>query len=52
MVWQIDRLGRVTYEIIKLMVEWQEMGAVFQNSSEEIDTSKKWEANDLFKNGS
>jgi DNA invertase Pin-like site-specific DNA recombinase len=28
-VWRIDRLGRTTYELIKLMVEWKEMG-VFQ----------------------
>lgn len=29
MIWQIDRLGRATYEIIKLMVEWKEMDVKF-----------------------
>ena len=38
-VWRIDRLGRTTYELIKLMVEWKEMGVDFRSISEGIDTS-------------
>ena len=40
-VWRIDRLGRATYELIKLMVEWKEMGVEFRSISEGIDTSTK-----------
>lgn len=40
-VWRIDRLGRATYELIKLMVEWKEMGVDFRSISEGIDTSTK-----------
>jgi len=40
-VWWIDRLGRSTYELIKLMVEWKEMGVHFRSISEGIDTSTK-----------
>lgn len=40
-VWRIDRLGRATYELIKLMVEWKEMGVNFRSISEGIDTSTK-----------
>jgi DNA invertase Pin-like site-specific DNA recombinase len=40
-VWRIDRLGRATHELIKLMVEWKEMGVDFQSISEGIDTSTK-----------
>jgi len=40
-VWRIDRLGRTTYELIKLMVEWKEMGVEFRSISEGIDTSTK-----------
>lgn len=40
-VWRIDRLGRATYELIKLMVEWKEMGVHFRSISEGIDTSTK-----------
>lgn len=40
-VWRIDRLGRTTYELIKLMVEWKEMGVDFRSISEGIDTSTK-----------
>jgi DNA invertase Pin-like site-specific DNA recombinase len=38
---RIDRLGRTTYELIKLMVEWKEMGVHFGSVSERIDTSTK-----------
>ena len=38
-VWRIDRLGRTTYELIKLMVEWKAMGVDFRSISEGIDTS-------------
>lgn len=40
-VWRIDRLGRTTCELIKLMVEWMEMGVDFRSISEGIDTSTK-----------
>ncbi|PSL18060.1 recombinase family protein [Dyadobacter jiangsuensis] len=40
-VWRIDRLGRATYELIKLMVEWKDMGVDFRSISEGIDTSTK-----------
>jgi DNA invertase Pin-like site-specific DNA recombinase len=40
-VWRIDRLGRATYELIRLMVEWKEMGVDFRSISEGIDTSTK-----------
>ncbi|MCF0075595.1 recombinase family protein [Dyadobacter sp. CY261] len=40
-VWRIDRLGRATYELIKLMVEWKELGVDFRSISEGIDTSTK-----------
>ncbi|GGC06517.1 recombinase family protein [Dyadobacter sediminis] len=40
-VWRIDSLGRTTYELIKLMVEWKEMGVDFRSISEGIDTSTK-----------
>ncbi|WP_138481358.1 recombinase family protein [Dyadobacter bucti] len=36
-----DRLGRTTYELIKLMVEWKEMGVDFRSISEGINTSNK-----------
>ncbi|WP_159478135.1 recombinase family protein [Dyadobacter sp. 3J3] len=40
-VWRVDRLGRTTYELIKLMVEWKELGVEFRSISEGIDTSTK-----------
>jgi len=40
-VWRIDRLGRTTYEPIKLMVELKNMGLAFRSISEGIDTSTK-----------
>ena len=40
-VWTIDSLGRTTYELIKLMVEWKEMGVEFRSISEGIGTSTK-----------
>ncbi|WP_221391988.1 recombinase family protein [Dyadobacter sp. NIV53] len=40
-VWRIDRLCRTTYELVKLMVEWKEMGVDFRSISEGIDTSTK-----------
>ena len=40
-VWRIDRLGRATYELIKLMVEWKELGVDFRSISEGIDTCTK-----------
>ncbi|GGC14266.1 hypothetical protein GCM10011325_46450 [Dyadobacter sediminis] len=40
-VWRIDRLGRTTYELIKMMLEWKEMGVDFQSISEDIDTTTK-----------
>jgi DNA invertase Pin-like site-specific DNA recombinase len=36
-VWKIDHLGRATYELIKLPVEWKEMGLDFGIISEGID---------------
>lgn len=38
---RIDRLGRATYELIKLMVEWKQISVDFRSISEEIDTSTK-----------
>jgi len=38
-VWRIDRLGRTTLELIKLMVEFRENGIEFKSLSEGIDTS-------------
>lgn len=35
------RLGRTTYELIKLMVKWKEMGVDFKSISEGIDPSTK-----------
>ncbi|WP_426292682.1 recombinase family protein [Dyadobacter endophyticus] len=40
-VWKIDWLGRKTYDLIKLMVEWKEMGVDFWSISEGIGTSAK-----------
>lgn len=40
-VWRIDRLGRATHELIKLMVEWKEMEVDFRSISEGIDSSTK-----------
>ncbi|PSL30079.1 recombinase family protein [Dyadobacter jiangsuensis] len=40
-VWRIDRLGRTTCELIKLMVEWNKIGVDFRSISEGIDTSTK-----------
>ena len=40
-VWRNDRLGRATYQLIKLTVEWKEMGVDFRSISEGIDTSTK-----------
>jgi DNA invertase Pin-like site-specific DNA recombinase len=38
-VWRIDRLGRITLELIKLMVEFREKGVEFKSIVEGIDTS-------------
>ncbi|WP_207535567.1 recombinase family protein [Desertivirga arenae] len=38
-VWRIDRLGRTTLELIKLMVEFREKGIEFKSIVEGIDTS-------------
>lgn len=38
-VWRIDRLGRTTLELIKLMVEFREKGVEFKSIVEGIDTS-------------
>ena len=38
-VWRIDRLGRTTLELIKLMVEFREKGVEFKSTVEGIDTS-------------
>jgi DNA invertase Pin-like site-specific DNA recombinase len=38
-VWRIDRLGRTTLELIKLMVEFREKGIEFRSIVEGIDTS-------------
>lgn len=35
-VLRIDWLGRTTYELIKLMIEWKEMGVDFRSISERI----------------
>lgn len=40
-VWRIDRLGRTTLELIKLMVEFEEMGVNFVSITEGIDTGTK-----------
>ncbi|MBE9461895.1 recombinase family protein [Dyadobacter sp. UP-52] len=40
-VWRVDRFGRTTYELIKLMVEWKELGVEFLSISGVIDTSTK-----------
>lgn len=42
-VWRIDRLGRTTYELIKLMVEWKEMGVDFGVFQKELTLLPKWE---------
>ena len=39
MVWRIDRLGRTTLELIKLMVEFREKGGDFRSLTEGIDTT-------------
>lgn len=38
-VWRIDRLGRTTLELIKLMVEFREKSIEFKSLTEGIDTS-------------
>ena len=38
-VWRIDRLGRTTLELIKLMVEFRQKGVEFKSIVEGIDTS-------------
>ena len=38
-VWRIDRLGRTTLELIKLMVEFREKGVEFKSLTEGIDTT-------------
>ena len=38
-VWRIDRLGRTTLELIKLMVEFREIGVEFRSLTEGIDTT-------------
>ncbi len=38
-VWRVDRLGRTTLELIKLMVEFQEIGVEFKSLTEGIDTT-------------
>ena len=38
-VWRIDRLGRTTLELIKLMVEFREKGVEFRSLTEGIDTT-------------
>ena len=38
-VWRIDRLGRTTLELIKLMVEFREQGIEFKSLTEGIDTT-------------
>lgn len=38
-VWRIDRLGRTTLELIKLMVEFREKGIEFKSLTEGIDTT-------------
>ena len=38
-VWRIDRLGRTTLELIRLMVEFREKGIEFKSITEGIDTT-------------
>lgn len=38
-VWRIDRLGRTTLQLIKLMTEFREKGIEFKSIMEGIDTS-------------
>ncbi|WP_224996939.1 recombinase family protein [Cesiribacter sp. SM1] len=38
-IWRIDRLGRTTLELIKLMVEFREKGVEFKSLTEGIDTT-------------
>lgn len=38
-VWRIDRLGRTTLQLIKLMTEFREKGVEFKSIMEGIDTS-------------
>lgn len=38
-VWRIDRLGRTTLNLIKLMTEFREIGVEFKSIMEGIDTS-------------
>jgi DNA invertase Pin-like site-specific DNA recombinase len=38
-IWRIDRLGRTTLELIKLMVEFREKGIEFKSLTEGIDTT-------------
>ena len=38
-VWRIDRLGRTTLELIKLMVEFSEKGVEFKSLTEGIGTT-------------
>ena len=38
-VWRIDRLGRTTLELIRLMVEFREKGVEFKSLTEGIDTT-------------
>ena len=38
-VWRIDRLGRTTLQLIKLMTEFREQGIEFKSIMEGIDTS-------------
>jgi DNA invertase Pin-like site-specific DNA recombinase len=40
-VWRIDRLGRTIYDLIKIMVEYKEIGVEFWSISEGIGTSTK-----------
>lgn len=40
-VWRIDRLGRTTLELIKLMVDFGDMGVNFVSITEGIDTGSK-----------
>ncbi|MEC3881839.1 recombinase family protein [Parapedobacter sp. 10938] len=40
-VWRIDRLGRTTLQLIKLMVEFGELGVNFVSITEGIDTGTK-----------
>ena len=39
MVWRIDRLGRTTLELTKLMVEFREKGVDFRGLTEGIETT-------------